>query len=403
MARPGGSGDGREDEDENEDGAAHPSAPGTRRTGGSTRGRRGGSGRRPAPGRGARPRRRRVLVRSKSMARVLDVQVAALAEVRHAAHQQGAMARPVRVVAERAVLARRRVLPQEGPAHLRVALHAGLGRGGTGQHGVVRAPVGGVAARAAHGPVADGMPRRAQAPRADLRVAGEAGLRLRHRLQQRRPQSVAVGEMAGRARHRRAARDGSPPSGCAARSRGTRGRARCDRWEEGSGRRARRGWPPGASISAASIMAHILTMAERRSRRASSRPVYFAALVYLLYSVLLGVAFVASAPFYLWKGRGSGKYLRTLRASAWAARRRPQPRGDRPPSGSTPSPSARCWPRAALVDALRARLARAVASSSPRPRSPATRSRRRACCGRRRRLLRSLRLPGAGAPRARPA
>ena len=35
--------------------------------------------------------------------------------------------------------------------------------------------------------------------------------------------------------------------------------------------------------------------------------------MYLLYSFLLAVAFAASAPFYLWKGRGSGKYLRTLR------------------------------------------------------------------------------------------
>jgi 3-deoxy-D-manno-octulosonic-acid transferase len=34
--------------------------------------------------------------------------------------------------------------------------------------------------------------------------------------------------------------------------------------------------------------------------------------VYLLYSVLLAVAFALSAPFYLWKGRGTGKYLRTL-------------------------------------------------------------------------------------------
>ena len=34
--------------------------------------------------------------------------------------------------------------------------------------------------------------------------------------------------------------------------------------------------------------------------------------MYLLYSVLLAVAFVFSAPFYLWKGRGTGKYLRTL-------------------------------------------------------------------------------------------
>ena len=34
--------------------------------------------------------------------------------------------------------------------------------------------------------------------------------------------------------------------------------------------------------------------------------------MYLLYSLLLAVAFVVSAPFYLWKGRGTGKYLRTL-------------------------------------------------------------------------------------------
>lgn len=34
--------------------------------------------------------------------------------------------------------------------------------------------------------------------------------------------------------------------------------------------------------------------------------------VYFLYSFLLAVAFVFSAPFYLWKGRGTGKYLRTL-------------------------------------------------------------------------------------------
>ena len=34
--------------------------------------------------------------------------------------------------------------------------------------------------------------------------------------------------------------------------------------------------------------------------------------MYLLYSFLLAVAFVFSAPFYLWKGRGTGKYLRTL-------------------------------------------------------------------------------------------
>lgn len=34
--------------------------------------------------------------------------------------------------------------------------------------------------------------------------------------------------------------------------------------------------------------------------------------MYLLYGVLLAVAFAFSAPFYLWKGRGTGKYLRTL-------------------------------------------------------------------------------------------
>ena len=34
--------------------------------------------------------------------------------------------------------------------------------------------------------------------------------------------------------------------------------------------------------------------------------------MYFFYSVLLAVAFVFSAPFYLWKGRGTGKYLRTL-------------------------------------------------------------------------------------------
>jgi 3-deoxy-D-manno-octulosonic-acid transferase len=34
--------------------------------------------------------------------------------------------------------------------------------------------------------------------------------------------------------------------------------------------------------------------------------------VYLLYSVLLAVAFAVSAPFYLWKGRGTGRYLGTL-------------------------------------------------------------------------------------------
>jgi 3-deoxy-D-manno-octulosonic-acid transferase len=35
--------------------------------------------------------------------------------------------------------------------------------------------------------------------------------------------------------------------------------------------------------------------------------------VYLLYNALLAIAFVLSIPYYLWKGRGSGKYLRTFR------------------------------------------------------------------------------------------
>jgi 3-deoxy-D-manno-octulosonic-acid transferase len=35
--------------------------------------------------------------------------------------------------------------------------------------------------------------------------------------------------------------------------------------------------------------------------------------VYLLYNALLAIAFVLSIPFYLWKGRGTGKYLKTLR------------------------------------------------------------------------------------------
>ena len=34
--------------------------------------------------------------------------------------------------------------------------------------------------------------------------------------------------------------------------------------------------------------------------------------MYFFYSLLLAVAFAFSAPFYLWKGRGTGKYLRTL-------------------------------------------------------------------------------------------
>lgn len=35
--------------------------------------------------------------------------------------------------------------------------------------------------------------------------------------------------------------------------------------------------------------------------------------MYLLYNALLAIAFVLSIPFYLWKGRGTGKYLRTFR------------------------------------------------------------------------------------------
>jgi 3-deoxy-D-manno-octulosonic-acid transferase len=49
--------------------------------------------------------------------------------------------------------------------------------------------------------------------------------------------------------------------------------------------------------------------------------------VYFFYSVLLAVGFAFSAPFYLWKGRGTGKYLRTL-----AARMGRLP-ADTPPAG----------------------------------------------------------------------
>lgn len=35
--------------------------------------------------------------------------------------------------------------------------------------------------------------------------------------------------------------------------------------------------------------------------------------MYLLYNALLAVAFVLSIPYYLWKGRGTGKYLKTFR------------------------------------------------------------------------------------------
>lgn len=36
--------------------------------------------------------------------------------------------------------------------------------------------------------------------------------------------------------------------------------------------------------------------------------------MYLLYSFLLGAAFALSAPFFLWRGRSTGKYVRTFRA-----------------------------------------------------------------------------------------
>ena len=34
--------------------------------------------------------------------------------------------------------------------------------------------------------------------------------------------------------------------------------------------------------------------------------------MYALYSLALVLALLAAAPYYLWKGRASGKYLRTL-------------------------------------------------------------------------------------------
>jgi 3-deoxy-D-manno-octulosonic-acid transferase len=50
--------------------------------------------------------------------------------------------------------------------------------------------------------------------------------------------------------------------------------------------------------------------------------------VYFLYSVLLAVAFAVSAPFYLWKGRGTGRYLGNLRdRMGGAADRLPAPDG----------------------------------------------------------------------------
>ena len=35
--------------------------------------------------------------------------------------------------------------------------------------------------------------------------------------------------------------------------------------------------------------------------------------VYALYTVVTAVLFVLAAPFFLWKGRGTGKYVRTFR------------------------------------------------------------------------------------------
>jgi 3-deoxy-D-manno-octulosonic-acid transferase len=58
--------------------------------------------------------------------------------------------------------------------------------------------------------------------------------------------------------------------------------------------------------------------------------------VYLLYNVLLSAAFVLAAPYYLWKGRGSGKYLKSFRERlgraplAAGSRARPSGAGSRP-------------------------------------------------------------------------
>src|SRR5262245_344812 len=35
--------------------------------------------------------------------------------------------------------------------------------------------------------------------------------------------------------------------------------------------------------------------------------------VYALYTIVTSVLFVLAAPFFLWKGRGTGKYIRTFR------------------------------------------------------------------------------------------
>ena len=71
---------------------------------------------------------------------------------------------------------------------------------------------------------------------------------------------------------------------------------------------------------------HILPT-PRRAHGDPRPPGILCPLVYLLYSVLLAVAFAVSAPFYLWKGRGTGKYLRTLRE------RMGQAPPDMPPGG----------------------------------------------------------------------
>ena len=75
-------------------------------------------------------------------------------------------------------------------------------------------------------------------------------------------------------------------------------------------------------------------------------PVILGPLVYFLYSVLLAVAFAFSAPFYLWKGRGTGKYLRTL-----------ADRMGRPPDDTPPAAGPSIWIHAVSVgEVLAARI-----------------------------------------------
>ena len=103
--------------------------------------------------------------------------------------------------------------------------------------------------------------------------------------------------------------------------------------------------------------------------------------VYFLYSFLLAVAFAVSAPFYLWKGRGSGKYLRTL-----------ADRLGRRPEGLPPAGGPSIWIHAVSVgEVLAARsLVRPLEGAFPRPprlrlhhdRSPGTRSRGKRCAAR---------------------